>query len=201
MTNMSSRGIWAWNLVKLCLGIACLFFLLIFIFNGIGENGLRSNIRWSARMSFVLFCFAFSASGIHDYFKRSPTWWILMNRKYLGISFAIIHLIHLSFILALQLNFHPVFDLAATSSLVGGGIAYFFVVTMLLTSFETFSSHLSKFQWKFLHTFGGYWIWAIFMTSYYKRALTEPLHWIFVAVLLSVLILKGYRYFPSLHSG
>lgn len=187
-----SRGIWAWDIVKyVTLGSLLLFAGLILIY-GYTEEGVRQQIRWSARISFVLFVLAFGASGIHFYFKNSLTWWMRMNRKYLGISFAIIHLLHLGSIVLLQLSFHPVFDEAASISLMGGGAAYFFIVAMLLTSFESFSKYLSKGAWKTLHKIGGYWIWIVFLVTYHKRT-DEPWHWTYVVVLLMILLLRLYQ--------
>ena len=57
---MKERGVWAWNLVKLSLGIFVLLFVFIFIYFGAGEECFRQNIRWSARLSFIFFCFAFA---------------------------------------------------------------------------------------------------------------------------------------------
>lgn len=187
--SSESRGVWEWEIVKyVSLGSLLLFGGLLLIY-GYTEEGVRQNIRWSARISFTLFVLAFGAAGLHHYFKNSFSWWLRMNRKYLGISFAIIHLLHLGFIGLLQLFFHPVFDQAGMISLLGGGMAYFFVVTMLLTSFDSFSKHLSKGQWKFLHTLGGYWIWIVFLSTYYKRT-DEPLHWVYVIILLVILFFR-----------
>lgn len=183
-----------WTLVKTIIGASILFFASIYMIFGFDEEATRQIIRWSARISFTLFCAAFVASSLHDWIQNRFSTWLLANRRYIGISFAIIHLIHLKFLLTLQHFFHPVFDLAATTSLFAGGIAYFFVVAMLLTSFQTFARHLSARQWKVLHTIGGYWIWGIFMSSYSKRALTEYGHIPLVMILLFVLILR-IRYF------
>lgn len=88
------------------------------------------------------------------------------------------------------MNFHPVFEVAATSSLIGGGLAYVFVVLMLLTSFDAFSRFLSSRQWTLLHTIGGYWIWFIFIKSYYKRVTTELEYLPLLLLLTVVLVLR-----------
>lgn len=119
-----------------------------------------------------------------------------MNRKYLGISFAIIHLVHLGFIIWLQLSFNPIFSQADLVSLLGGGIAYFFVVVMLLTSFESFSKHLSKLQWKRLHTIGGYWISVVFFIQYFGKT-NEPVYWIFIIILLAIVFFRLNEYFKK----
>lgn len=184
-TNDTSegRGFWEWDLVKLLLVPS--FLLLIFGLwsKGFTEEGVRLNIRWTARISVFLFCIAFAASALHLWLRNSLSFWINMNRKYWGISFAIVHLVHLCFLGILQMAFHPVFNLAASFSLFAGGMAYFFVVTMLLTSFPLFAKHLSRKQWSFLHTVGGYWIWTIFMSSYWNRAV-EDTNYLPIAILL-----------------
>jgi len=138
----------------------------------------------------VLFSLAFAASGLHRQFHNSFTFWLLTNRKYLGISFAIMHLVHLCYLGVLQFNFHPVFEKAKTISLIGGGLAYFFIIMMLLTSFKIFSKYLSKRQWKWLHTIGGYWILYIFLRSYWKKALTEYEYYPLTIMLVLVIVVR-----------
>ena len=195
-SSADSNGIWEWDIVKyVSLGSLLLFTGLLFVY-GYTEEGVRQNIRWTARISFTLFALAFGAAGLHYYFKNSLTWWLRMNRKYLGISFAIIHLVHLGFIIWLQLSFDPIFSQADLVSLLGGGIAYFFVVVMLLTSFESFSKHLSKLQWKRLHTIGGYWISVVFFIQYFGKT-NEPVYWIFIIILLAIVFFRLNEYFKK----
>lgn len=184
-----------WTIVQVVVGGSILFFVLTFMLFGFNEESTRQAIRWSARISFTLFCAAFVASSLHDLLQNRFTTWLLANRRYIGISFAIVHLIHLKFLWTLQYFFHPVFDLAATTSLLAGGIAYVFVILMLLTSFPMFAQYLSARQWKILHTIGGFWIWGIFMSSYTKRSLTEYEHIPLVVILLSIVILRIRYYF------
>lgn len=187
--DTGSNGIWDWQLVQLILGLSGILFVSIMFYFGIIEEGLRYNIRWSAKISFTLFCLAFSSQGLHQVVRNSFSWWLRMNRKFLGISFAIIHLIHLLFIIQLHIQFHPIFETADTLSLLAGGGAYLFVVIMLLTSFDTFSKMISNRTWKWIHTIGGYWIWVVFLSTYYSRV-DEPIHWIFVIILVIVLLLR-----------
>jgi len=195
MTNHpSSRGIWDWDVVKIAVGIPFLLYATCFFFIGFNEDGTRAAIAWSAKISFTLFCLAFAASTAHLRIRNSLSFWWLMNRKYFGISFAINHLLHLSFLVILQQVFHPVFDLAAGTSLVAGGLAYLFIVLMLLTSFETFAKYLSQKNWKLLHTIGGYWIWVIFMSTYFKKVMNVGVSFLpFVLVLIFVLLLRIFK--------
>ena len=83
------------------------------------------------------------------------------NRRFLGISFALLFFIHFCFLILLQQTFHPVFNRAATISLIGGGLAYVFAFLMFLTSFPYFSKKISRKNWLILHTVGSWWIWYI----------------------------------------
>lgn len=189
--SQESKGIWEWDLVKLAVGLPILLYAAFFFIIGFNEEGTRAAIAWSTKISFGLFCMAFSASSAHKLLKNSLSFWWLMNRRYFGISFAINHLIHLGFLVLLQQVFHPVFNLAASTSLMAGGLAYFFVVLMLLTSFATFSKYLSRKNWKLLHTFGGYWIWMIFMSTYAKKVQNVGVTFLpFVLLLIMVLVIR-----------
>ena len=191
---MENKGIWYWDVVKYIIGISIIFYIGIVAYYGWTEPATRAIIQWTARVSFACFCLAFASNGLHQVGKNSLSFWVLMNRKHLGISFAISHYIHLTALGLLQYVFHPVFTLANPTSLLAGGLAYLFMTLMFLTSFEQFASYLSKKQWKWLHVIGGSWIWVIFMSSYFKRTLTEPLHWIYVLILLLVVGLRLNHY-------
>jgi len=189
--NQESRGIWEWDLVKYVTIFSIGLYAVFFIKGGFTEESTRMAIAWSAKISFTLFCMAFAASAAHKQIKNAFSFWWLMNRKYFGISFAINHLVHLGFLGVLQQGFHPVFDQAAGISLLAGGLAYLFIILMLLTSFEPFSNYLSRKNWKLLHTIGGYWIWVVFLSTYVKRVQNVGVAFLpFVLILVIVLIIR-----------
>jgi sulfoxide reductase heme-binding subunit YedZ len=183
-------GLWHWRIPQLVVGGSLLAFAAIFLIGGFNEEATRQAIRLSAKIAAVLFCMAFAASAVHGLLRNSFSFWWKMNRKFFGISFAMVHLLHLGFLLLLQQCFHPVFTMAKTSSLFAGGMAYLFAVAMLATSFPVFANRLTAKQWKLLHTIGGWWIWAIFMRSYTKRALTEAEYIPWAILLVAVLLLR-----------
>ncbi len=189
IANNQGRGIWAWDIVKIITLFSIVLFLSIFYIKGFNEESNRIVIRLTARMSGILFCLAFGASAFHTWSKNSFSWWIFMNRKFWGISFAILHLVHLAFLVLLQQYFHPVFEKAATTSLLAGGLVYLFLVLMLLTSFPFFAKKITKQSWKILHTAGGYWIWLIFMISYVKRVIRGSNEYIPLVILFAIILL------------
>jgi hypothetical protein len=197
-SNNSPKSIWTWNIVKIIIALQVLFYFSLILFYGFNEDSWRINIRLSARLAVILFSMAFVASSLQAILKNSFTYWLRFNRKFIGISFAITHLLHLLFLIVLQYSFHPVFELAMTSSLIGGGLAYFFVIAMLFTSFARFSKYLTRRNWTLLHTIGGYWIWFIFFRSYFKKVMADHHEfWPYVLLLAIVLVLRSIQLFKK----
>ncbi len=183
-----------WRIPIISVSVSILLFIYLVSTYGYVEESIRISIRLSARISFIFFCTAFSASGIQYVWKGPFTFWLLMNRKFMGITFAIIHLIHLGLLAILQLEFHPVFEMADTTSLLGGGGAYVFVVVMLVTSFDNVKSKISNQMWKGIHTVGAYWIAGVFFVSYAKRAVDEWDYVPLLTLLIVALIFRIYKF-------
>ena len=76
--------------------------------HGFTEEAIRAFVRNTARVSLVLFLLAFSASSVQAIFRRSWSAWLLRNRRYLGVSFAVSHAGHLLALILLAIFFpHP----------------------------------------------------------------------------------------------
>ncbi len=192
----NSLSIWEWQLVRLIVVGSLLLFALFIGLEGFTEEAIRLIIQWSAKISVICFCLAFGGSAFHLFIQKSFSFWIFRNRKYFGISFAILHLLHLIALVVLQYAFHPVFEKAVTFALIAGGGAYLFLILMLLTSFQRFSKFLSRTQWKVLHTIGGFWIYGVFFSSYFKRVINlEYWNSVFFILLLFVLVLRVWKLF------
>ena len=61
---------------------------------GWDAEGIRLVIRATARTSLVLFALAFTAGAMVELLPSEATRWQRGNRRYLGVSFAVSHLIH-----------------------------------------------------------------------------------------------------------
>lgn len=157
---------------------------------GGGEAGVRAAIRLSAKTSLVLFTAAFIASSVRILWPNELTRWMLANRRYLGVSFAASHAIHLLAILAL-------FGVAAdfsinTGTLIAGGLAYVFLAAMTATSFDRTAAWLGPRRWRLLHKTGMYYCWFIFFISYLPRMLVESIWYLpFVNILLGAIVLRA----------
>jgi DMSO/TMAO reductase YedYZ heme-binding membrane subunit len=162
--------------------------------HGAGEEGIRAVIRLTARTSFLLFTAAFAASALARRWPGGVTRWLLTNRRQLGVSFAVSHLVHLVAIVALA-------RLTTVFGGAGGAIAilgYVAIAAMAATSFDRTAAWLGPRRWRRLHLVAGYYIWFLFLASYLPRTiLGSPAYAPFVVVLLAVLALRlraGRRY-------
>src|SRR5690554_3154225 len=72
--------------------------LLTFCFSlwGTGEDGLLHLARYTARLAFLIFLLTFATSAIATLAPSDVTRWLRRNRRYLGLSFALAHFIHLA---------------------------------------------------------------------------------------------------------
>ena len=171
----------------LFVGMASAFHIYL---HGTDEEAVRLLIRWTAKTAAVFFAGAFVASSVHYILKNkfSASW--LALRPQLGLIFTVFHSYHLLFLIFLQLMIHPVFSLAKSISLLGGGMAYVFMYSMAITTFPIVKNRMTPQRWKMLHTIGGYWIWFIFIRSYFKNVINKEQYYVLFALFVLVLLLR-----------
>ena len=164
-------------------------------------DGVRMVIRFTARTSLLLFCLAFSAAALARLWPNAGTRWLRRNRRYLGVSFAASHAIHL-FAIACFAVMDPAGYAAATSiaSYIFGGIGYTFIVAMTATSFDRTAALLGVRAWRILHLTGGYYLLFQFMVSFGKRIPDMPLYALFLIPLIAVFTLRMIAMAPRARS-
>ena len=188
--SRSAPTLAGWPIVGWSALVVALLCAFAYLFAGGGEFGWRAAIRLSAKTSLALFTAAFVASSVRVLWPNELTRWLLANRRYVGVSFAASHFIHLFAILAL-LWVAPGFEIE-TTTLIGGGLAYVFLAAMAATSFDRSAAWLGARRWRLLHKTGMYYCWFIFFISYLPRMLVEsPLYAPFVAALLGGIGLRA----------
>jgi len=158
---------------------------------GTGPDGIRVLIRATARTSAVLFTAAFVASSLVRVAPGPATRWLLANRRYLGVSFAVSHLVHFLAILALAgWSFSRMGrDAGPVVGILGGG-AYLFIIAMTVTSFDRTAAWLGPRRWQRLHTIGVYYIWGVFFVTFAPHAFRSVLYWPFAVGLLAALAVR-----------
>jgi sulfoxide reductase heme-binding subunit YedZ len=161
----------------------------IFALAGWNEAAVRMLVRASARVAVVLFLLAFSASALKQLVPGPPAAWLRRNRRYVGVSFALAHFVHLGALVVLARTFPEGFD-RGLLDLAGGGLAYAFIAAMTATSFDRTAAWLGARRWRLLHTAGSYYVWLIFANSYGSRALVNP---VYIPVAVALLCALGLR--------
>jgi hypothetical protein len=138
---------------------------------GGGLAGWQSVVRTSAKTSLLFFLAAFVASSARVFWRTPATAWLLANRRYLGVSFAASHAIHLLGIVMVA-RLSPDFERGAVT-LIFGGLGYVLLFAMAATSFDGAVAWLGRRRWQLLHKTGMYYLWFIFALSYVPRAVVE----------------------------
>src|SRR5688572_11197610 len=113
------------------------------------DGDIFTVLRLTARATMFLFLAAFVASSVARLWPSRATKWLLRNRRYIGVSAAATHFIHLAAIAQLA-RLHPsrIGDLAA---LAPGIVIYILLVLMVATSFDATTKLIGRRAWRILH--------------------------------------------------
>ena len=180
-----------WRLVGVLSFLVAAMTAGLIISHGGDVDGMRVAIRATARTSLVLFVMAFTASALAELLPSAATRWQRRNRRYLGISFAVSHFIHLGVILALASVDRVLFwQLTNISTIVLAGSAYLFIAAMAATSVDRTAAWLGPRKWRLLHLVGGWYIWISFAIAVGKRVPLDRFYWPRAALVLAAAIVR-----------
>ena len=183
-----------WRITTL---VTCLIVVgLLFNFGLAGWNApaITHAIDATGRSSLILFAIAFTASSVESLWPSSLSRWSLRNRRWIGLSFASSHFIHLGLIISMTVFFpDPFVRDQSMAQWVFGELAYGFVLLMALTSTDQAQRWMGMKTWKRLHFVGSHWIWTLFLLSYVKHVKQGPL-WFCLPFLVFTLALIPIRY-------
>lgn len=124
----------------------------------------------------MLGCFlcSFGASTAHHFFPLAATRWLLQNRKYFGLGFAVFITFHF-YGLYLKMAYDPPFffqDLTIPEFVLGV-VAIFFTLAMTFTSSAGMQKKIGVDRWATLHTWGGNGILFAFWITYSDHGLSQ----------------------------
>lgn len=159
-----------WWLFAAVLGVAAAIAAGSLAFWGTGSEGLVHITRYTARFAFLIFIVVFATGALAQLFPSATTRWLKRNRRYLGLSFALAHFIHLG---ALTSFFIAIGEAPDIVTIIGGGGAYVLIAAMALTSNDWSVRTLGPKIWRRLHLVGIAYVWLIFMNSYIGRLTSE----------------------------
>ena len=109
----------------------------------------RLFLRVSGRLGMFMFFISFGASALHRVFKSDWTAYLVRNRRYLGISTAIVLWCHFLVILSLSFTAPAWFEVSVPwYILYPGSVTFTLVGLMALTSNNTAQRKLGSRAWK-----------------------------------------------------
>lgn len=171
------------------LGLSAMVALTLVIW-GATEDGVHAIIRYTARTSLALFGAAFVASSLRQLWPTPATRWLLVNRRYLGVSFAVSHAMHMTAIIVLariSTAFRGDVDMV---TVIFGGFGFVVAGLLAATSSNRAVATLGARRWRALHKFGVYYLWFIFFVTYLPAAFLYPSYIGFILVLVAMLGLR-----------
>lgn len=175
-----------WTLSLACSAVLIAGAVAIFAAYDAPIDGIRRVIRVTAHTSLAFFLPAFTASTLVQLWPNRLTRWIRAQRRQLGVTFAVSHIIHAIAIVALVRTDPSVFwHLSSIGNIAAGSVAYVAIILMLATSFEASARRLGPRLWTRLHTVGGWYIWLIFLVANGKR-IPESANYALPAALLVI---------------
>ena len=136
----------------------------------------RAFLRLSGRVGMGLFFISFGASALHRIFKAGWTTYLIRNRRYYGISTAIVLWAHFLVILSLSFTASEWFEESAPWYILYSGSGTFILVgLMALTSNNFAVKKMGARAWKTLHLIGGYMALSAFVGEYVLVLYLQPI--------------------------
>lgn len=141
---------------------------------GLGKDGARIMVRITASVSMVLFMALFISSALTIYWQGKLSGWISDNRRFIGLAFALSHLIHGAFLTSLfRYGSEYFLSVVRWDTIILGGLAYILIFMMVITSL--WPSVMQRSTWlRPVYFYGMYYIWLIFFATFAERTYDKP---------------------------
>ncbi len=131
--------------------------------------GVSHMIGYSVRWSVPFIYLVVAASALQVLFPGPISMWLLKNRKYIGLCFAVAMAWQGAFIFVMSGVFREYYfeEVYYFRDELEGSTGYIFLAAMVLTSFRFGRRFLTPRQWKLLHRSGVYFLWAYPFSVYW----------------------------------
>ena len=131
---------------------------------GVSEM-ISFSVRWAVPFIFLVV----AASSTQTLFPGPFPMWLVRNRKYIGLCFAVAMAWQGAFIFMMSNFFRDYYfeEIYYLRDELEGSTGYIFLTAMVVTSFRFGRKYLSSKQWKLLHKSGIYFLWAYPFSVYW----------------------------------
>ena len=167
---LKNKAINQWRLFWLISIPMCIVIVIAMIGADMSTGaGVSTMIGFSVRLAVPFIFLVVAISSVQTLFPGPFSMWLLRNRKYIGMCFAVVMAWQGLFIFIMSYFFREYYfaDVYFFRDELEGSIGYIFLPAMVVTSFEFGRKHLSPKQWKLLHKSGIYFLWAYAFSTYW----------------------------------
>ena len=167
---LKSKAVNGWGLFGLIAGPMCLVIIAESIAADLSTGaGVSQMIGFSVRIAVPFIYLVVAASSVHILFPSLFSRWWLRNRPYIGFCFAVAMAWQAPFIFIMSNVYRDYYyqDVYLLRDELEGSVGYIFLVAMVVTSFRQVRAHMNQVQWKLVHTFGIYFLWAYPFSVYW----------------------------------
>ena len=169
-TILKNKAINKWNLFWLISIPMCMIMVLAMMGVDMSTgSGVSEMIGFSVRWAVPFIYLVVAISSIQILFPGPLSMWLMRNRKYIGLCFAVAMAWQGLFIFIMSYFFHDYYyaDVYLFRDEIEGSIGYIFLPAMVVTSFNFGRQYLNSKQWKLLHKSGIYFLWAYPFSVYW----------------------------------
>ena len=177
------NGWWLFGLLSIPLSM-----LMVFEMAGVDMSqptDVSHMIGYSVRASVPFIYLVIAASSLHILFPGAWSMWLLRNRKYFGLVFAVAMAWQGAFIAIMSSIYREYYfeEVYFFRDELEGSTGYIFLAAMVVTSFQFGRRYLSARQWKLIHKSGIYFLWAYPFAVYWWNLFyyenPEPIDYVF----------------------
>ena len=170
-----------WRLFTVIAGVITTFMLLRLGSTDFSSpQDLSAMIQYSVRWAVPFIFLVIATSALFNLFPSHLTRWLLWNRRYLGLCFAVAMAWQGAFIFIVSFlhSAHYYGEIYLLRDELEGSSGYLFLVAMTVTSFGVFRRRISAEQWRFLHLSGVIFLWAYPFSVYWWNVFYyQTQHW------------------------
>ncbi len=167
---LKNKGINGWRLFS----VISIPMSAVMVFAMMGTDlstgaGVSSMIGFSVRWAVPFIFLVVAISSLQILFPGPFPMWLLRNRKYIGMCFAVAMAWQGLFIFIMSFFFADYYyeDVYLLRDELEGSIGYIFLSAMVLTSFNFARKYLSPKQWKLIHKSALYFLFAYPFSVYW----------------------------------
>ena len=148
-------------------------------------EGTSRMIQYSVRWAVPFIYLVVAASALPILVPGAFSRWLLRNRRYVGLVFAVAMAWQGAFIFVMSTVYSAYYydEVYYLRDELEGSSGYLFLAAMVITSFHFGRRHLSPSQWKVLHRSGVYFLWAypfsVYWWNLYFYKTAAPIDYVF----------------------